>query len=82
MLNTVIIKDEFIEEDLSSSIDGSNTIFNTSYNYESETIEVYLNGLKLRRGISNDFDELSNDEIIMSYSPLVGDVLTVNYIKK
>lgn len=67
------------EETMSGAIDGVNMQFCTTHPYETGTITVYLNGLKLTVGSGNDFIEGPGNCITMFYAPLPGDVLTAEY---
>lgn len=69
-------------EELSGIIDGVNVTFNTQHAFIEDHITVFLNGLKLNLGIGNDFTILNNNTIIMQYSPLPGDVLIADYLRK
>lgn len=83
MLTTVIITEEIVEnEDLLGAIDGNNTIFTTSFDYVSGSVKLYLNGIRQRRGPSNDFIESGPNEITMAEAPTSGDVLIVDYQKQ
>jgi hypothetical protein len=43
---------------------------------------VYLNGLKLRNGSTNDFVEIAENIIQLNYAPLPGDVIVADYLIK
>ena len=70
------------DESLSGAIDDSNVMFSTNYVFIPGTITVYLNGLRLRPGINNDYIELDDQTIEMNYAPLVGDVVMADYLRK
>lgn len=63
----------------SGDIDGINVTFVTNNNFVSESLEIFLNGLKLSRGVGNDYTESSPNNFIMNYAPLPGDKIEVNY---
>lgn len=65
----------------SGDIDGMNITFITSNNYVTESLRVSLNGLRLSRGVGNDYVESTPDTFIMNYTPLPGDTLEVDYQK-
>lgn len=62
-------------------IDGVNTDFITQYDSVDGSLEVFLNGIKLRVGLTNDFIIIDENEFRMNYPPLSGDLITVNYIR-
>lgn len=83
MLNTVIIVEEFVENDaLAGTIDGANDTFSTSFNYEPGTIRLYLNGLRQSVGLSNDYNTTLPNFIVMNNPPLPGDILIADYQRK
>jgi hypothetical protein len=82
MLNTTIIKEEVFDEEVIGPINGVNTTFNTIHNFEASSLVVFLNGLKQRRGINNDYTITSNNEIVMVDAPIPGDIIVVDYIKE
>lgn len=57
----------YICETLEGEINGVNTVFNTSYNYEVNTTRVYINGLLQRRGV--DYNELGVRTIEFTDAP-------------
>lgn len=81
MLNTTVIIEEVFEEELNGVIDGSNSIFTTNHNFKPDTLKLYLNGLRQRKGINNDFIITSNNEIVLNEPPLPGDSIIADYIK-
>lgn len=61
-------------------IDTVNTVFTTVHPYRRNTLEVYLNGVLLRRGI--DFTEgPGSQEITLTDAPDTGSFLIVNYYR-
>jgi len=46
-----------VKEDLSSQIDGYQTIFTTTFEYKTNTLMVFLDGVAMRVGTDNDFVE-------------------------
>lgn len=71
-----------VDEPLTGTIDGSNTTFETLYEMQGGAISVYLNGLKLKEGISDDFTVVDAVTIQMNYAPLVGDTISADYLRK
>lgn len=80
MLNTTIVKIDVVD-DLTDQVDGLTSSFSTSEIFDPNTLYVFLNGLKQRFGIDNDYVINSNNEIVMNDTPLSGDSLIVEYIK-
>lgn len=60
-------------------VDGSNTVFTLSYEYQTGTTRVYLNGLRMR--LDGDYTETGDTEITFVEPPLEGDTITIDYIK-
>lgn len=83
MLNTVIIVEDIIENDVvSGTVDGLNVNFNTAFDYVPGTLKLYLNGLRQIGGSGNDYEEGGTNMILMGIAPLPGDVLIADYKKK
>src|SRR4051812_10776926 len=59
-------------------IDGENNCFETKYPFTSNTIFVYLNGLRIG---AEDFTILSNQSFSLSDPPDTNDILSVDYYK-
>jgi hypothetical protein len=68
------------EETPSGSINGSNTLFTLANTPTTGTVKVYLNGMRLKSGASNDYT-ISGTGINMTTAPISGDVLFVDYMK-
>lgn len=62
-------------------VDGINQTFVTAYKFYTDHVKVYLNGLKLTPGISNDYTIINDQTFLMNYAPETGDVLTVDYLR-
>lgn len=60
-------------------IDGTNTVFKTTYSYQPGRIYPYKNGQQLKSPA--DFVESADKEITLTFAPRVGDVLFVQYIR-
>jgi hypothetical protein len=73
---------QVIDEELTGPINGTNVQFTTSSNFINGTITVYLNGLKLKSGSTNDFIEIAANTIQLNYAPLPGDVVVADYLKQ
>jgi hypothetical protein len=60
--------------------DGTNTNFSTTSNFKTNSTRVYLNGVRLTRGVGYDYVELSSNQIsIDAYAPLASDRLIIEY---
>ena len=83
MLRKVVKDKVFIFGEVpTGDIDGINTIFLTDNMFEITSIKVYLNGLSLREGLTNDFIINNSTTIQILDAPEIGDVLEVDYIEK
>lgn len=63
-------------------IDGVNQDFFATVPFREYSLSVYLNGLKLREGLSADYQSNNLNAIMMNYAPLPGDTITFDYIKR
>jgi hypothetical protein len=62
-------------------IDSVNVNFTTRYRFESASLKVYLNGLRLSSGLSNDYVVNTSNSFSLNYAPTTGDVLIVDYLR-
>ena len=46
-----------VKEDITSQVDGYNTVFTTTFEYKPNTLIVFLDGVAMRSGSSDDFVE-------------------------
>ncbi len=69
-----------IGEDLTGQIDGITNHFILANTPITNKEILYLNGIRLRRGLSNDYT-ISGMTMTMSAPPLIGDSLLADYIK-
>jgi hypothetical protein len=60
-------------------LDGVNKVFTASSTFLSDTLEVYLNGLRQRQ--TADYDELSTTQFQFVLAPLASDSISIDYIK-
>lgn len=61
--------------------DGVNTIFQTIEPFVLGSTKVYLNGVRQFKGVTADYQELSDYTIEMSIAPEANDRLIIDYIK-
>jgi len=57
-------------EDLTSQVDGSNTVFTTGAAFE-EVLRLFLNGQLLKQGAGEDYTWTAPNTITMAYPPRV-----------
>lgn len=76
--STIISKFVFNEVPL-GTIDGINSIFNTSFLLVPDTEVVFINGQKQKK--PDDYN-ISGQTITFTFSPGIGEFLTINYIKQ
>lgn len=73
------LKDFWVDETPSGTINGSNTAFTLSQTpNENESVNLYLDGLKLTQG---DDYTLSGVNITMTTAPAIAQSLRANYIR-
>jgi hypothetical protein len=83
MLQKVIKQNEpVVGETPSGVINGTNLLFTTQAPFVVETLSVFLNGIKQRIGVSNDYTIINDQTFAMNFAPITLDVLEVNYYKK
>ena len=67
-----------IERDLSDQVAGLPSAFTLPSASVSDSLRVYINGMKARRG--DNLLNISATGFSLSYSPLAGETITVLYI--
>jgi len=76
---------DIISEPLIGEVDGVNTVFETSFQYRPNTVNVFINGLKESRDNFHEFDPLDHERKIMLDNPPKNegftDTIEVMYIK-
>ena len=78
-LDAIALKDFWVDETPSGTINGSNTAFTLSQTpNENESVNLYLDGLKLTAGV--DYT-LSGSSITMTTAPAIAQLLRANYIR-
>lgn len=68
-----------VNQTLVGNINGINNIFNISESIIVDTEEVFINGIKMSKP---EEYVISGTTITLSFSPNIGETLTVNYIKQ
>ena len=63
----------------SGAIDGVNTVFNLANTYTVGSTHVYLDGLRMRPGVTNDYVETIPQDITFNVAPIPGQILLVDY---
>jgi hypothetical protein len=64
----------------SGSLNGVNTSFTLAYTPTSNTLQLYLNGIRLKSGAGNDYT-ISTNTITMTTAPISTDSLLCDYMK-
>lgn len=76
---TTIISSNIVNGEIpSGDINGSNTLFTTSFPYKNNTLDVYLNGAKLTLDI--DYTLSIPQQFVLAVAPSSG-ILRVSYLK-
>jgi hypothetical protein len=60
-------------------VDGTNTYFSTSVGYISGSLDVFLNGILLRKQDDDGWVELAGTNFEMKRPPSPGDIVSVFY---
>lgn len=76
---TVTTSYEEVNEPLIGTINNSNPIFSTSFNFDPDTTIVFINGVKQKK--PEHYNTIGSSIIVFSDSPEVGDILEINYVK-
>lgn len=63
-------------------IDSINTVFTTQFQFEAGSLSIYLNGLRLREGATNDYIILNDETFELNLAPITFDTLEVDYVRK
>jgi hypothetical protein len=71
--------DLVIGEVPSGLVNGSNATFTTAFSFDPDTIDVFVNGLKLLK--PDEFTTTGTTQINLTFSPATGEVIQVNYQK-
>lgn len=69
---------EFFNEQLVGTKDGINATFFTSINFNPNSLEVYVNGL--RQVKLNDYNTIGMNQIDFYFSPVPSDYLEAKYL--
>ncbi len=62
-----------------SSFKVLRTCFTTSFNFDPDTTIVFINGVKQKKPLH--YNTVGFNTVTFSDSPLVGDILEINYVK-
>jgi hypothetical protein len=79
-VTAVIDPDKFVQGEVPTPTPPvlSTDKFTTANNFEINSIEIFFNGLKL---LSSDFTIFGNNKFSIAIDTIIGDIITVNYIK-
>jgi len=69
-----------INETPSGTLDGNNTSFSLAYTPQSDTEQVFLNGLLQEPGVGNDYT-ISGSAITFIIAPETNDILLASYLR-
>lgn len=61
-------------------VNGSNTIFNTAYSFIPESVEIFIEGIKLK--VIDDYLTMGGNTIILQASPLQNESIMASYKKQ
>lgn len=75
----MILLKETAGDTLTGDIDGSNVVFTTSFDFQFESVNVYLNGRLKVRDWDDGFWVTGVRIVTMKEPPLLGDTLEVEY---
>ncbi len=79
-LNAVTDNDFISDEVPQGAIDGFNALFTTQFSYRTDSVKVFQDGIRLRRGIDFNEGPLSQ-QITLTFAPNIGAGLRVEYIR-
>lgn len=63
----------------SGTIDGSNATFTSQFDFIISSLQVFLNGIRLKQ--TNDYTTSGTNTILLNTSPTTGELLLINYLK-
>lgn len=68
---------EMKKADLTAQVDGNRTVFTVPAAYSSNSLRVYYNGVRQEAG--NGFSETSATTFTLTFTPIVGETISVDY---
>lgn len=74
--NGTLVTDELV----TGTVDGSNTIYTTAYDFRAGSTAVYIRGIRQSRG-AGSYSESGTSGIVFSTAPLIGDAPKIDYVK-
>lgn len=72
--------DIVVDAAFTGAIDGTNKVFTTVENFKLNTTSVYA-GIRMKRGATADYVELSNNSIEFATAPSVGENIVIDFQK-
>jgi hypothetical protein len=60
-------------------INNTNKLFITQVNFSHRSTRLYLNGMRMKLGLDNDYLESSINEITFNQAPKIGDTIILDY---
>jgi hypothetical protein len=64
---------------VTGAINGVNTVFTTASNFTAGKTRLYLNGLRQKLGVGDDYTETAPNQITFTNPPQVGDTIIIDY---
>lgn len=61
------------------AIDGSNATFTSQFDFIISSLQVFLNGIRLKQ--TNDYTTSGTNTILLNTSPTTGEIILINYLK-
>jgi len=72
---------EVVSETPAGVIDGANVTFSTAFSFVAGQTRVFLNGQRLKIGVSFDYVELTTSSVLLAVAPKTDDHLVIDYLK-
>jgi hypothetical protein len=77
-----ITSTSFVDGEIpAGSINGTNTVYTTAFNFITGSTHVFLNGIRIARGSSSDYTETGLNQINFISAPQSGDSILIDYRK-
>lgn len=78
-MGAVITREGYLQERLTPDPDGVTTVFQTSYAYDPQSVEIWRNGLLTPAQSDNGYFLMGGTSIAMKIAPQLDDVLEARY---
>ena len=60
-------------------INGANAFFESEFPYFPESLKVYVNGIRISEGVTEDYIITGNTTFTLNESPVIGDIILIDY---